>query len=156
MLTSRNALPCVRRALARRWPELTRANGGGTNAILVRGEIAAHAHRRLRLWPERRLLHAVQDGEGRWIANVHASTHPPRAHADLALARVTALRWAAGAPLVFGGDFNVVRPDVPGFKRAGGQHVDHVYAHGLKPAGEPELLDAGELSDHRPLRVALT
>jgi endonuclease/exonuclease/phosphatase family metal-dependent hydrolase len=155
-LTSRNELLPLRRALARRWPELLKSNGGGANAILVRGEIAAHARRRLCVWPERRVVHAVRDGAGRWFANLHASTHPPRARRDVALARETALGWAAGAPLVLGGDFNVRRPDVPGFVAAGGVHVDHVFARGLAPAGAVELLDRGELSDHPPLRVTLS
>lgn len=155
-LTSRSAALPLRRALARRRPELMKSNGGGANAILVRGEIAAHARRRLCVWPERRIVHAVRDGNGHWFANLHASTFPPRAHADVALAQATALRWADGAPLVLGGDLNVVRPDVPGFAAAGGHHVDHVFARGLVPAGPAELLDRGDLSDHAPVRVALS
>ena len=155
-LTSRNALLPVRRALARRRPELMRASGGGANTILVRGdEIAAHAQRRLCVWPERRIVHAVRDGSGRWFANLHASSVPPRARRDIALAREAAVRWAAGAPLVLGGDFNVRDPSVPGFAHAAGHHVDHVFARGWTPAGPAELLDRGSLSDHMPLRVTL-
>ena len=45
VLTSRNALPGVRRAIAVRWPDLIKSNGGGCDAILVRrsaGWIAEH------------------------------------------------------------------------------------------------------------------
>jgi endonuclease/exonuclease/phosphatase family metal-dependent hydrolase len=157
VLTSRNALLPARRALARRWPELMRAGGGGCNAILVREGlgVTAHARRRLSVWPERRLVHAVRDGAGRWFANVHLSTRPERARSEVAHARAAAERWAAGAPLVLGGDFNVVDPPVPGFAHLGGHHVDHVFARGWALSGEAELLDHGTLSDHAPLRVAL-
>ena len=154
-LTSRNQLLPLRRALAHRHPELMRANGGGANAILVRGEITAHAQRRLCVWPERRVVHAVRDGDGRWFANLHATAHhDARARRDVALGRATALRWAAGAPLVLGGDLNVRDPEVPGFVDAGPAHgVDRVYAHGLAPAAPTELLDRGTLSDHAPVRA---
>jgi endonuclease/exonuclease/phosphatase family metal-dependent hydrolase len=155
-LTSRNALPCVQRALARRRPELMRSAGGGSNAILVRGEITAHERRRLCVWPERRVVHAVRDGAGRWFANAHATVHDD-AHArrDLARARAAALRWAAGAPLVLGGDFNVRDPQLPGLAHAGGDGVDHVFARGLALAGAVDVLDRGTLSDHAPVLVSL-
>jgi endonuclease/exonuclease/phosphatase family metal-dependent hydrolase len=153
-LTSRNALLPLRRALARGRPELLKANSGGCNAILVRGlgGVRAHARRRLCVWPERRVVHAVRVGDGRWFANVHASTHPPRARRDLAEAHAAVLRWAGSAPLVFGGDCNVVRVELPGLVHAGGSHVDHVLARGLA-AASGEVLERGELSDHAPLRV---
>jgi endonuclease/exonuclease/phosphatase family metal-dependent hydrolase len=156
-LTSRNALLPLRRFVARRRPVLLKANGGGANAILVRGlgGIAAHARRRLCVWPERRVVHAVRDGEGRWFANLHASTHPPRARRDVAAARAAALRWADDAPLVLGGDMNVRDLHVAGFVHAGASHVDHVFARGLEPVGHAEVLDRGTLSDHAPMRVTL-
>lgn len=155
-LTSRNALLPLRRALARRWPELVKSNGGGCNAILLRdGEIVAHARRRLCWLPERRVVHAVRDDRGRWFANLHASSFPPRARRDVALARATAERWADEAPLVLGGDFNVRRPPVPGFAHGGSCHVDHVFARGWRAADDAEALDRGGLSDHAPLRATL-
>lgn len=157
-LTSRNALLPLRRAVARRRPELLKANGGGCNAILVRGlGIAAHARRRLRVWPERRVVHAVRDDAGRWFANVHTSTHPPRARRDLAAAHGAASAWAGEEPLVLGGDLNLRDPRVPGLLHVGGSHVDHVLARGLAPApgATAEVLDRGALSDHAPLRVTL-
>lgn len=157
-LTSRNALLPLRRALARRRPELMKSSGGGCNAILVRGPaITAHAWRRLRLRPERRVVHAVRDDTGRWFANLHATVHDrARAEQEIACARATTLRWAGGAPLVLGGDFNVPAPPVPGFAHGGGRGVDHVFAHGgLAPAAPAEVLDRGDLSDHAPVRVTL-
>ena len=44
VLTSRNSLAAVRRALAVRWPDLIKSNGGGCNAILVR-RVAIVEHR---------------------------------------------------------------------------------------------------------------
>jgi endonuclease/exonuclease/phosphatase family metal-dependent hydrolase len=161
-LTSRNALMPLRRVVASRRPELLKANGGGCNALLVRGldGVRAHARARLRVWPERRVVHAVSVRVGdelMWFANVHASTHVPRARRDLAVACASALRWAGDAPLVLGGDLNVVRLALPGLTHVGGAHVDHLFARGLAHARDAraEILDRGELSDHAPLLVAL-
>lgn len=161
-LTSRNQLLPLRRAVARRWPELVKSGGGGANAILVRGRrgaadgapaIVAHAQRRLCLWPERRVVHAVRDARGTWFANLHATVHDDaQARREIAAARAAALRWAAGAPLVIGGDFNVRDPGLPGFAHAGGVKVDHVFAAGgLAPVAAIERLERGDLSDHAPL-----
>lgn len=156
-LTSRNALLPLRRAIARRWPEAIKSNGGGCNAILVRElGITAHARRRVCLLPERRMVHAVRDREGRWFANLHASAWAaPAAHRDVARAYEAALRWSAGAPLVFGGDLNVRSQELPGMRHVAGARIDHVYTRGLRRNGPVELLDGGELSDHAPLRVTL-
>jgi len=64
--TSRNALLPVRRAIASRRPDLLKSNGGGADAILVRPplRITAHGVRRLRVWPERRVVHAVRVAVG--------------------------------------------------------------------------------------------
>ncbi|HET6447563.1 MAG TPA: endonuclease/exonuclease/phosphatase family protein [Conexibacter sp.] len=155
-LTSRNALLPLRRLVATRRPELLKANGGGCNAILVRGlgGVRAYARRRLRVGPERRVVHAVRVGDGLWFANVHASTHPPRARGDLADACASALRWAGDEPLVFGGDCNVARAALPGLAHAGSSHVDHIFAHGLAPV-RAETLERSGLSDHAPLLVTL-
>lgn len=61
-LTSRNQLLAARRAIASRAPDRLKSNGGGANAILVRGPwtISAHGRLRLRLRPERRVVHAVR------------------------------------------------------------------------------------------------
>jgi len=157
-LTSRNQLLPLRRALARRWPELVKSGGGGANAILLRhGAVTATAKRRLVLRPERRVVHAVRDERGRWFANLHATVHDDaQARREIERARTTALRWAGGAPLVLGGDLNVRDPSLPGFVHAAGHGVDHLFATGgLTPAGPRELLERGDLSDHVPVRVTL-
>jgi endonuclease/exonuclease/phosphatase family metal-dependent hydrolase len=147
-LTSRNSLLPLRRAIGKRNPDLIASAGGGANAILVRGrEIAEHRVLELTREPERRVAHAVRLPEG-WVVNLHASKDPKdRTRADVA----KALAWAPEPLLAFGGDLNLSRPDVPGLVHAGGHHVDHLYGEG----GDPEVLDAGTLSDHRPLRVSL-
>jgi endonuclease/exonuclease/phosphatase family metal-dependent hydrolase len=159
-LTSRNSLLPLRRALATRRPDLMRSQGGGANAILVRGErIAQHARRRLRVWPERRSMHAVRlEASGLWVANTHASKNErDRPRADAAIAVETLLRWGRGAPaLVLGGDLNVFDPrPIAGFTHAGGHRVDHVMARGLRAAGPAQALEHGQLSDHEPVVVAL-
>ena len=115
-LTSRNWGYAVRRAIAARNPDLTASNGGGCNAILVRdGRIAEHRTRTLTRRPERRVMHGVRLEDGGWVVNLHASTHPPeRRREDLVTAAATALEWAAGAPLVFGGDLNSTPPGAGG------------------------------------------
>ncbi len=156
-LTSRNRFLFARRAVAARNPDLLTANGGGCNAILVReGAVLAHRTRELTQQPERRVMHGIElDGAG-WVVNLHGSLEPPeQRRADLLTAADTALGWAAGAPLVFGGDLNSTRPAMPGLRHVAGNHVDHVFTDGRPPVREPEVLDAGALSDHAPLRVAV-
>ena len=152
-LTSRNELLPLRRRAADRWPDVIKSGGGGSNALLVRGERIAE-HRRLLLTrrPERRVLHAVRLASGVWAANVHASKQEPRerALADIASAAAALDAWSAGAPVVWGGDFNVRDPAPAGFDHAGGHGVDHVLVRGLTgyAAG---VLDPHPLSDHRPV-----
>ncbi len=153
VLTSRNALLPVRRAIAVRQPDLIKSNGGGCNAILVRGDqVAEHRWRRLCIAPERRWVHAVRLGDaGLWVANLHAGG--PRRDADRAAS--SALRWADDAPLVLGGDFNIRGLTLDGFELAGAHEVDYVFARRLRPAGPSEILERGRLSDHAPVRVEL-
>jgi endonuclease/exonuclease/phosphatase family metal-dependent hydrolase len=161
VLTSRNALLPLRRWIADRRPDLIKSNGGGANAILVRpsaGTIAAHAARRLRLRPERRMLHAVRLAEsGLWVANVHATANPkPLARADMVRCGETLARWAGPAPAVLGGDANVPDPLVPGFADAGGHRIDRFFTRGaLAVAKRPRTLERDGLSDHAPVLVEL-
>ncbi|MEA2131269.1 MAG: hypothetical protein QOJ85_4160 [Solirubrobacteraceae bacterium] len=155
-LTSRNALLPLRRAIAVRAPDLIKSNGGGANAILVRGPIAAERRLLLRRWPERRVCHAVQLADGTWWANLHAQVHSPaRARADIERAAAATLAWSAGAPAVLGGDFNVREPTAPGLRPLGGRGVDHVLGRGWAAVAPTELPDHGRLSDHAPVIVTL-
>jgi endonuclease/exonuclease/phosphatase family metal-dependent hydrolase len=150
VLTSRNALPRVRRAVAIRRPDLIRSNGGGCNAILVRGLVVAeHRVARLCRLPERRWLLAVRLGR-LWIGNLHASGPDAFAVRDCARAGAALREWAGtGTPAVLGGDFNLRAPVVPGFALAGGHDVDcFALAH---VTGTVEVLDGGRLSDHSPV-----
>ena len=154
VLTSRNALLPVRRAIAERWPDAIKSNGGGANAILVRGDaIAEHRARRLCIWPERRWVHAVRLQQADlWVANVHGGG-PLR---DARLAAQSALHWAGEAPLVVGGDFNIRGLALDRLTFAGGHGVDLVFVRGLPVAhASTDVLDAGRLSDHAPVAVTI-
>jgi endonuclease/exonuclease/phosphatase family metal-dependent hydrolase len=158
VLTSRNALLPLRRAIATRLPDVIKSNGGGANAILVRRDrIVEHRIQRLRRMPERRWVHGVRLARGWWVANLHATAHNAAAamqegHA----AAATALSWAVGEPLALGGDFNVRELSLPPLLHSGGHDVDHVFAAGFANHRQAEVLDAGRLSDHAPVLVTLT
>ena len=137
-LTSRNAFLPLRRAIATRNPDLIASNGGGCNAILVRGRIEDHREMELCRTPERRTVHGVLTGWG-WVWNTHL-TKEPKAQTRAELARVLRLDG------VLGGDFNLRDIGVP----AAGHWVDHIVG-----GEQPELLDAGTLSDHLPLRASV-
>ncbi len=157
-LTSRNAVPRLRRALARRWPEAMKSQGGGANAILARRDrIVAHEVAVLTRSPERRVVHGVSLGCGVWVVNLHATAHDTAAaQRDGATAAAAASAWARGGPLVLGGDFNLRSPHWPGLAAAGGHDVDHVFTAGaIEPRRAPEVLDRGTLSDHAPVAVDL-
>jgi endonuclease/exonuclease/phosphatase family metal-dependent hydrolase len=158
VLTSRNALLALRRAIAVRRPDLIKSNGGGANAILARRDrIVEHRTRRVRRWPERRVMHAVHLACGAWIANVHASAGNPRAAGDEAeLTASAAQEWAGGEPLVVGGDFNLREPLLAGLRHVGGRDVDHLFvANGVHASTSYEVLERGRLSDHPPLAVTV-
>ena len=161
VLTSRNSLLPVRRAIARRWPDAIKSNGGGANAILARsGEIVNHRRRRLCWLPERRWVHAVElsapGGQHVWVANLHLTVRNAEAASrEAARAAQSLLGWAAGMPAVLGGDFNVDTLPVSGFELAASHNVDHIYARGLRPGGETEVPVRGLLSDHAPVAVEL-
>ncbi|MDX6726594.1 MAG: hypothetical protein QOK49_1399 [Baekduia sp.] len=160
VLTSRNALLALRRAVAVRRPDLIKSNGGGSNAILVRGHggIAEHRTHRLRFAPERRYVHAVRLGDGGgWAANVHAQANPkPLARADMMKSGEVLTRWAGTAPVVFGGDVNVPDPVVPGFTDVGGHGIDRFFVRGPLEVARPAHTPArGTLSDHQPVLVEL-
>jgi endonuclease/exonuclease/phosphatase family metal-dependent hydrolase len=163
VLTSRNSLAALRRAVARRDPELAKSNGGGCNAILSRTPIVEHVALRLRVWPERRVAQLARLGDGTCVANFHASARVPLAEEELRRLWERALDWAGGDPLILGGDLNLRTPPAPGpaIAHVAVRDVDHVFVSGLAPLGDAEVLDrhvdvrgsAVELSDHPPLRV---
>jgi endonuclease/exonuclease/phosphatase family metal-dependent hydrolase len=162
VLTSRNGLLVARRAIATRWPDLIKSNGGGANAILVRRDrIAAHRRRRLAWVPERRVAHGVLLACGIWVVNLHATAgNPVAAQRDCRLAAAAAEAWAAGGPAVLGGDFNLRGHELEiretGWRHIAERDVDHIFVNSeLEAAGASEVLDRGALSDHPPLAVTV-
>jgi endonuclease/exonuclease/phosphatase family metal-dependent hydrolase len=155
-LTSRNWLLPLRRAISSRNPDILKSNGGGANAILVRGSVEEHRSIRLRLLPEGRWAHGVRLSDGSWVVNVHSHNHPQAlAQADSERALAAAREWAAGRPLVFGGDVNLKKPSFPGMIHVAGNHVDHIFTDGRGAAGRAQVIDRGTLSDHPPVAVTL-
>ena len=84
-----------------RRPDLIKSNGGGANAILVRGEqIGEHRARaaapvaRTAAWCTR-----CASASGAWVGNLHATGHPEaRAQADVERPRAPLLGWAGTRP----------------------------------------------------------
>jgi endonuclease/exonuclease/phosphatase family metal-dependent hydrolase len=158
VLTSRNALLPLRRALASRWPDLMKSGGGGANAILSRNDrIVEQRSVRLCRRPERRMAHGVQLAYGLWVVNLHTTAHDAdHARRDLAVAAEAAAGWANGLPLLIGGDFNLGKPEVAGMRRVASSDVDHVLIDPrFQVVSAGETLDRGALSDHLPLRLTL-
>jgi endonuclease/exonuclease/phosphatase family metal-dependent hydrolase len=160
-LTSRNAGLALRRALASRWPDLIKSNGGGCNAILARSAIVEHRVVRLRIWPERRVAQLVRLRDGSCLVNVHASARTNLAESELQHLWERALGWAGEAPLILGGDLNLRNPRAPhsDIVHLASRDVDHIFGRGFAPSAEAELLDrrvmlddeSVQLSDHVPL-----
>ena len=164
--TSRNSLPALRRAIARRHPELLKANGGGCNAILARIPIQTHRAVGLRSWPERRVAQLARLRDGTCLVNYHASTRQARAEQELRRLAEQALGWAEGERLILGGDLNLPRPRIADDRliHLAGSHVDHLFARGFQldsPPVQPDARVARDgrsllLSDHAPLLVSLS
>jgi endonuclease/exonuclease/phosphatase family metal-dependent hydrolase len=163
VLTSRNGMLGrlgVRRVAARRFPDVMKSGGGGCNAILCRSDrIAAERSQVLCRRPERRIVSGVELGCGAWVCGLHASSGPS-AHAsrDVAGAARVARTWAAGHPLVFGGDLNLrtVALDDEGLRVVASGDVDHLLAGpGVTAIGPGDTLAHGALSDHAPLVVTV-
>jgi endonuclease/exonuclease/phosphatase family metal-dependent hydrolase len=164
VLTSRNSLLALRRALAERRPELVKSNGGGCNAVLSRMPIVAHEASRMRLWPERRVAQLLRLEDGTCVVNFHASTRPARAAEELGRLWQQAFAFAGVAPLILGGDLNLREPDAPHGEIAhvAAHGVDHLFARGPLVV-QAQTLDRRivrdgryvELSDHAPLLVEL-
>ena len=82
-LTSRNVGLALRRAVAERWPDLVKSNGGGCNAILARTAIAEHYAIQLRAWPERRVAQLGRLRDGTCLVNFHGSARVTLAEGEL-------------------------------------------------------------------------
>ena len=158
VLTSRNLGLALRREVATRWPDAIKSNGGGCNAVLVRGGLSIVDCRALRLCllPERRWLLGARLGSGLWVGTVHLTGGRRRAATrEAQIAAGAMVAWAGGGAAVLGGDFNIRSLSVPGFEFAGRYRVDHVFARGLHAVGAPEVPQRGRLSDHDPVLVSL-
>jgi len=164
-LTSRNLGLRVRRAVAERWPDAIKSNGGGCNAVLARRRIAAHEAVMLRRMPERRVAQLVRLVDGTCVVNYHGSARVPLAEAELEALAKRAVAWCEDGPTILGGDLNLrePRPGSGGLRLVASRDVDHLFARGLEPAGEPQQMDRHvdvggvtvELSDHVPLAISL-
>lgn len=181
-LTSRNSLAPLRALLARQNPDLMASGEGGSNVTLVRvpGPLGGIAERReLTIHkgpPERRAMALTRTASGVCLANLHATNdRPALAAADVLLAARAAAEFAAGAPLVFGGDLNLrpaedpivferLREDFGLAAPTGPRAIDHLLVRGLEATVPPtpwpperrELqLDgrALRLSDHAPVEA---
>jgi endonuclease/exonuclease/phosphatase family metal-dependent hydrolase len=156
-LTSRNSIAPLRALAALINPDLTASNEGGSNLTLVRAAgLGGIAERRCLVVcpgpsPERRVLAFTRTRAGLCVANLHASSGPDnraRAEDELRLAAERSLEWAAGAPLILGGDLNVRPRDSPiyeelaerfGLRDPTAVHsLDHLLVHGLEVVEPPE------------------
>ena len=181
-LTSRNQLAFLRALVADWSPDLIAANEGGSNQLLVRppGRIVTVRRLTLTRLPERRrmLWARVELPEARVVvANVHGTAQlERRAAAELRKAAEQAVEWAAGDPLILGGDFNLrpsTRGDVFAWLRerlglvaaTAPDAIDHLLVRGLgvreparrlAPEARELVFDGGRLrlSDHAPVVAA--
>ena len=180
VLTSRNSLAPLRAGVAARQPHHVAAHQGGSNIRLVRppARVVATTSAVLATRPERRVLSLarVQLPEPRLtIANTHLSVpHTGQGPGEALHAAALATEWAAGDPLIFGGDLNL-RPadhraafddlrDRFGLAApTGPRAIDHLLARSLDVVAPPVALDSGarevpgpdglaiRLSDHPPV-----
>jgi hypothetical protein len=159
VLTSRNQLGLVRRALGRWNPDLLGAAEGGSNLTLFRPPWQAVESRSLLLNPlrERGLLEERRrmgfcrlhsPAGDLCVANLHASTGPrTQTEREVRRAARTAVAWAGESPLLLGGDFNVRPRDSDVYAEierryglAGPTHpkaIDHLLARGLARVEPP-------------------
>jgi endonuclease/exonuclease/phosphatase family metal-dependent hydrolase len=181
VLTSRNALGALRALLARQNPDLIASGEGGSNLTLVRpGRLGGIVERRESTIhegePERRAMAFTRTASGVCVANLHATNdRPALASEDVMLAAQRAGEWAAGSPLLLGGDLNlrpaehpevfeVLREELGLVVPTGPDAIDHLLGRGLglvepPSAWPPErrelALDgrALRLSDHAPVEA---
>ena len=84
-----------------------------------------------------------------WSTCTPPRTRRTRTRADVELARVAALEWAGGEPVILGGDFNLVAPRAARLRARGLATTSTTSSCAGIDGGDPEVLDAGRLSDHR-------
>jgi endonuclease/exonuclease/phosphatase family metal-dependent hydrolase len=176
-LSARNWLLPLTSLIARRRPDLLGAWEGGSNLTLVRegaGPIAERRRITLTRRPELRIMALTRLDSGLCVANMHVSTRPSSAEAELLAAAERASDFAGTSPLVFGGDFNVRPKASKVFDQlaerfalaapTGPDRLSHLLARGLDvieppAAWPPEARDIGDpdtglkirLSDHNPV-----
>jgi endonuclease/exonuclease/phosphatase family metal-dependent hydrolase len=184
VLTSRNSAAPLRRLAAALNPDLIASGEGGSNLTLVRAsgplgaiverrEMAIHEGR-----PERRSMAFTRTGSGVCVANLHATNDiPDLAAGDVRRAAAAATEWAAGTPMVFGGDLNLRPGESPAifnelaerFGLTGAtapDAIDHILVGGLEQVEPPERWPgerrevevdglALRLSDHAPVKCTL-
>lgn len=156
VLTSRNQLAYITGRIGGWRPDLLGAWEGGSNAILVRSpwRIVTGSRKSLLLNPiaerglseRRRMMFArleTSDGQEICVANLHASAKGRgQAEQEVMRAARAAVEWSHGAPLVFGGDFNL-RPvssqvfaelehDLGLTGATGPKSIDHLLTRGLE------------------------
>lgn len=187
VLTSRNSLAPLRRLATRFNPDLIASNEGGSNLTLVRGAIAERRALELRAGPapERRVMAFTRTvpapGEAEvCVANLHLSSGEANrrlAEQEARLAADRARVWAAGAPLVLGGDFNLRPASSSVFAELEARHglraptaataIDHILGRELpvveparrwEPSGRELAVDGLRLrlSDHAPVEAVFT
>lgn len=140
-LTARNFGAPVRARLAARNPDLVGPSEGGSNQLLVRAPwriVGVSRHTIARRPERRRMLFATLEHASRArlaVANLHASTDPAQAGAEVLAAATEARRLAARLPLIFGGDLNIR----PRRDRAPFEELERSF--GLRPATGPDAID---------------
>jgi endonuclease/exonuclease/phosphatase family metal-dependent hydrolase len=179
-LSGRNWLQPLTSLIGRWRPDLLGAWEGGSNTTLVRPDAGPIAERRrivLTRRPELRVMALTRLEAGIWVANLHVSTRPASAEAELISGAERASEIAGDEALIFGGDFNVrphstevfdelerrfalARPTAP-------DRLSHLLVRGLDIAEAPKAWppeardivdpDTGlkiRLSDHNPVVAA--
>jgi endonuclease/exonuclease/phosphatase family metal-dependent hydrolase len=176
-LSGRNWLQPLTSLIGRWRPDLIGSWEGGSNTTLARRDAGTIVERRrvvLTRRPELRVMALTRLSTGLCVANLHVSTRPSSAEAELIDAAGRALRFAGDGPLIFGGDFNVRPRDSDVFgeleERFGlapptaPDRLSHLLVRGLEVSGHPAAWppDARDrvdpetglkirLSDHNPV-----
>ena len=119
----------------------------------IEGGLVDHRELVLRRRPERRTMAFARLGSGLCVANMHASTSPAMAAADVRRAVEAAVAWAGESPLILGGDFNLRPQPDRGCSRSSGRRfglsaptgpdsIDHILGRGLETVEPPARLAA--------------